>query len=89
MVKCRFENTKSVCMFNTIHKFIHSQKSPKLPKIHKNTQVLGPILDVSGLILDVLRPKKKFIKRFPKSGLLKELCQPINDGGFSRFVQFF
>jgi len=44
---------------------------------------------VSGLILDVLRPKNKIIKRFPKSGLLKELCQPINDGGFSRFVQFF
>ena len=35
VLKCRFEYTKWLCMPNTIHKFIHSQKSLKLPK---NTQ---------------------------------------------------
>ena len=34
-VKCRCDNTKSVWSSNTIHKFIHRQKPPKLPK---NTQ---------------------------------------------------
>ena len=46
-------------MSNTKHKFIYSQKSPKIPKKHKNTQVLGPILDVSGLILDVFTAGNK------------------------------
>jgi hypothetical protein len=35
VLKCRFEYTEWLYMPNTIHKFIHSQKSLKLPK---NTQ---------------------------------------------------
>ena len=86
--KCRFGNTKSVSMSNTKHKFIHSQKSPKMPKKHKNTQVLGPILDVSGLILDVFTAGNQVLELFRIPGFTKELYQPINDGRLSRFFQF-
>ena len=42
----------------------------KCPKKHKNTQVLGPILDVSGLILDVFTAEISF-GAFPDTGIYK------------------
>ena len=59
-----------------------------MPKKHKNTQVLGPILDVSGLILDVFTAGNQVLELFRIPVFTKELYQPINDGRFSRFFQF-
>ena len=78
------------CLYVQHNTQVHTQ--PKIAKIAQNTQKYTSFRAYFGRFrayFGRFTAEKKIMNRFRKSGLLKELCQPINDGGFSRFVQFF